>query len=88
MSVVSLSEQTKWAFVIVIIASNSFFLLEWVLSICRDLRALMAKRMQKLFKILCLCCRTQQLERERLQVEKESQNEEIMNTLDDIAAGK
>ena len=53
----SLSEETKWILVAVIISSNSLFLVKWLLSICHDLRVMMALKMTKLFGILCLCCR-------------------------------
>ena len=66
----SLSEETKWILVAVIISSNSLFLVKWLLSICHDLRVMMALKMTKLFGILCLCCRKHELEREQLRVQK------------------
>ena len=87
-SSVSLSPEAKWALVITILASNGVFVLKWVAFFFHDLRVMMANKSLKLFLVFCLCCRKKSLERQRLKLEKESQNDFIMDVLDEISASK
>ena len=72
---------------IAIFLGNVLFLFKWVAYFLSDVRAILAEKKVKLFTVLCLCCRSRHLEREQLKVKKESQNEQIINTFTDIAAG-
>ncbi len=83
----SLTEETKWVLVVTIVVSNIVFLWLWVYYFFKDVRLLMAKKMVKMFRLCCLCCRFKQLEQSRLTILKSEQDAEIVNEIENLETG-
>jgi hypothetical protein len=52
---VNLSENVKLVFFVVIIVANAFFFLLWMIKMYFEINAMMVKKMQKAYLILCVC---------------------------------
>ena len=78
-TLVNLSEETKWVLVIAILLSNLTFLFFWVWYFFKDLRRFLANKALRVFRLCCVCCRFSRLEESWLRVLKSEQDAEIAN---------
>ena len=79
---------TKWVLVIVILFSNTLFLILWIQFFFTDVRHLLALKFPRIFRCLCLCCHRRGFERSKLQIKKSGQDFEIINLIEDVESGR
>ena len=82
LTVVRLTEETKWFLVTCILVSNFIFFIMWIFFFLKDVRFTMAKmadKRPKLFLAFCLCCKRKNFKTEILRVKREEQDIEVIN---------
>ena len=74
-NLVYLSEWIKILFFILIVASNLFFFVYWIVKMMKELRSMMIKKMEKIYLFMCLCMNRAKLERHKVANQIEEENE-------------